>query len=155
VALRVVKRFGVRRGGVEAAVDIAGEHPDGGPLGSLRELLEALMIGGGERVRDVHDLAQTLRAKAGGGTGEPLGFGSKEGSGRRFVERGLEVERLGRRNEDQHRLRRLPASAAQFNCGSVARGKLRRGIPRHSRAIKAAFSFLFRDLKRPVFPGEA
>ena len=102
MVLREGQRVVVGAGGVEAAIDVAGEGADRGTLVGLGEALEALVVERREVVGDVHQLAQPGGPELRRGAGEAAGVGGEARLGRDLVERRVEIERLGGGEQDQH-----------------------------------------------------
>ena len=102
MVLREGQRIVVGAGGIEPAIDIAGEGADRGALLGLGEALEALMVQRREIGRDMHQIGKPCRPKLRRGAGEATGVGREPGLRGDLGKRRISIERLGRREKDQH-----------------------------------------------------
>jgi hypothetical protein len=102
MVLREGERVGVGAGGVEAAIDVAGEGADRGALLGLAEGLEALVVELRQRLRNMHQFAKPLGAKLRRRARDAARLGGEARLARRVLERRGEIERLGGGEEDQH-----------------------------------------------------
>ena len=113
--LREIDRGGIERGRLEPGIHIAREREERGAFGRRGEIAEPVVIELRERGRDMHQVAQPLLGKVGGGCGELRCLrGEPRCRDGQVRQRRFVIECLGGR-EDRDHPRRLAGRWRAFN----------------------------------------